>query len=192
MQSRRQHAGASSRRKGFSLVEMILVVAVIALLASVVSSSLDTMLPRERLNTAVRNLTAQLRDTRSESVGRSLEFFVEYDIDGNRYRQVTPFARDGERFREGENREEERLSLSWDQLPPGVEIASVTINGETFTDGRVFARFDPRGAASGHQVVLSQPRYENFYTVEVMALTGTFKFHRGIFIREAPDERDFN
>ena len=77
------------------------------------------------------------------------------------------------------------------RLPDGVEIDSIAISGEIYTQGPVFASFDPRGAASDHQVVLSQPAYENFYTIEVLALTGTFKFHRGSFLREAPDDSDF-
>lgn len=170
----------------------MLVVAVIALMATVVGGSLDSMLPKERLNTAVRNLTALLSNARSESVSRGLEFYVEYDLDEHRYREVTPFSKDGTRFIEEDMTEDERFSLSWQLLPPGVEFSSVSITGELYTDGKCFARFDPRGAASDHQVVLVQPTYDNYYTVEVMALTGTFKFHRGTFIREAPDDGDFD
>ncbi|QDV07137.1 hypothetical protein Poly30_26560 [Planctomycetes bacterium Poly30] len=179
-------------RAGFTLTEMMLVVAVIALMATVVGGSLDSMLPKERLNTAVRNLTALLRNARSESVGRGLEFYVEYDLDEHRYRMVTPFAKDGTRFIQEEMTEDEQFALAWELLPPGVEFASVAITGEIYADGHCYARFDPRGAASDHQVVLAQPAYDNFYTVEVMALTGTFKFHRGIFTREAPDDGDFD
>lgn len=170
----------------------MLVVAVIGLVTVVITGSLDSLLPKERLNTAVRNLTATLRNARSEAVGRSLEFLVEYDIDGDRYRMVTPFSREGERFDEEEMDDQERFAMQWETLPPGVELISVSITGDTFSDGRCFARFDPRGAASDHQVVLAQLQYENYYTIEVMALTGTFKFHRGIFVRTAPDDGDFN
>jgi type II secretory pathway pseudopilin PulG len=171
---------------------MMLVVAVIGLVTVVIGGSLDSLLPKERLNTAVRNLTATLRNARSEAVGRSLEFLIEYDIEGDRYRLVTPFSREGDRFDVEEMDEEERFAMQWNPLPPGVSLISVTITGNSFSDGRCFARFDPRGAASDHQVVLAQLEYDNYYTVEVMALTGTFKFHRGIFVRRAPDDGDFN
>ena len=117
---------------------------------------------------------------------------MEYDIDGDRYRLVTPFSREGERFDVEEMDESERFAMQWQPLPPGVSIASVTITGNTYSDRNCFARFDPRGAASDHQVVLAQLEYENYYTVEVMALTGTFKFHRGIFVRQAPDDGDLS
>ncbi len=169
----------------------MVVAAVIGMGTYIISVSYDAFVPKERLNTAVRTLTAMLRETRSQAISRSLEFFVEYDLDGERYRRVTPFVLGGGRFKEGENEDTERAYGSWMQLPDGVALETVGVAGEVYGTGRVFARFDPRGAASDHQVVLKQPAYENYFTIEVMALTGTFKFHRDVFIREAPDEGDF-
>ncbi len=171
---------------------MLLVIAVIGLMTALVSGSIDSLLPKERLNTAVRNLTAALRNTRSEAVSRSLEFYVEYDLDKHRYRQLTPFSKEGARFIEEDMDEDERVAGEWQNLPPGVEFASVTITGNSFTSEKCFVRFDPRGAATDHQVVLAQPAYDNFYTVELLALTGTFKFHRGVFTRQKPSDGDFN
>ena len=182
---------AVHRRRGFSLMELMLVVAVLGLGPVTVSMSFDAFVPKERLNTAVRALTALLRDTRSQAISRALEFWVEYDLDGERYRRVTPFVIGGGRFREDENEADERIYGVWRKMPDGVELASVAVAGITFTEGTVYARFDPRGAASDHQVVLSQPKYAHFYTVEILALTGTFKFHRGFFERDVPTDSDF-
>ena len=182
---------ARVRRGGFTLAELMVVVAIIGLGTVTVSMSFDSFVPKERLNTAVRGMTAVLRETRSQAISRSLEFFVEYDLDEERYRRVTPFVLGGGRFRPDTDDDSERVYGEWERLPDGVEIDSVAIAGQIYTQGPVFASFDPRGAASDHQVVLSQPAYENFYTIEVLALTGTFKFHRGSFLREAPDDSDF-
>jgi prepilin-type N-terminal cleavage/methylation domain-containing protein len=179
------------RRRGFSLVELMVVAAVIGMGTYIISVSYDAFVPKERLNTAVRSLTALLRETRSQAISRSLEFFVEYDLDGERYRRVTPFVLGGGRFDAEVNDDSERAYGNWQRLPDGVEFEVVAIAGETYDAGPVFARFDPRGAASDHQVVLKQPAYGNFFTIEIMALTGTFKFHRNVFIREAPDDGDF-
>ncbi|MEM6672663.1 MAG: prepilin-type N-terminal cleavage/methylation domain-containing protein [Planctomycetota bacterium] len=187
----RHRRATDAARRGFTLVELMVVVGVVGIGMALVTSSIDSLLPKERLNTGVREMTAVLRDTRSQAIGRGLEFFIEYDLAEERYRRVTPFVLGGGRFDPESDEESERVFGEWSNLPDGVEIESVGMSGEVYTDERVFARFDPRGAASDHQVVLSQPQYENYYTIEVLALTGTFKFHRGIFLREAPNDGDF-
>lgn len=179
------------RRAGFSLVELMMVMALLVLMSTVVGVSLDTFLPKERLNTAIRTLTETLRGLRSESISRSLPYYIEYDLDNERYRSYTPFSRDGGVFREGEDQDEDRTIFAWEPMPDGVEIASVDVAGEIGTEGSMFARFDGSGTASDHIVVLYQPKYDNYFTIEVLALTGTFKFHRGLYTRERAEDGDF-
>ena len=150
----------------------MLVCAVLALMAATVGVSIDSFVPKERLNTAVRQLTERLREARSEAISRSLQFYVEYDLDNHRYRRLTPFSLEGGVFVEGEDDDEERFMTPWQSLPEGVLFDSVVVAGEEGRDGRMFARFDPRGSASGHLVILKQPKFDSFYTVEVLALTG--------------------
>lgn len=182
----------TSRRGGFSLIELMLVGAVIAMMSVTVGVSIDTFVPKERLNTAVRKLTERLRAARSEAISRSLVYYVEYDLNEDRYRRLLPFSVNGGIFREGIDDDDERQNTNWEPLPPGVEFHTVAVAGDIQTDGFMYARFDARGAASDHQIVLTQPKYNNFFTVEILALTGTFKFHRGIYVREAPTDTDFN
>ena len=52
-------------------------------------------------------------------------------------------------------------------------------------------RFDPRGSASDHTIVLLQQPFQYVYTIEVQALTGLIQFHDGEFQRQAPEDRDF-
>ena len=179
--------GPRELRAGFSLIELMVVGMVLAAMSVVVGSSLDTFLPKQRLGTAVRSLTEELRELRSEAISRSLEYYIEYDIDGNRYRRLTPFALEGGVFDE-EDSNDERYATSWKNMPPGVELTAVTLASVTYNDGLVLARFNGRGAASGHTVFLSQPKYDNLYAIEVLALTGTFKFHRGAFERKPPSD----
>lgn len=182
--------GAGANRAGFSLIELMVVGMILAAMTVVAGSSLDTFLPKQRLSSSVRALTEELRTLRSEAISRSLEYYIEYDLDGERYRRLTPFALQGGVFDE-EDTNLERYATPWTNLPPGVEISAVSVAGVSYGDGMVCSRFNGRGAASGHTVFLSQPKYENTYTIEILALTGTFKFHRGVFERNAPDDGDF-
>ena len=179
-------------RAGFTLVEIIVVTVIIALVSTVAGLRIDSILPKERLNTSVRNLADTLRGVRSDAISRSLVFYVQYDLDNERYRVLSPFSLEGGLFEEGEDDDDERFVGPWKDLPDGVELYSFNMAGRTWTAGEeMFARFDGKGTASDHQLVLTQPKYNSFYTVEVLALTGTFKFHQGDFERDAPDDLDF-
>ena len=179
-------------RAGFTLAELLVVISIIGLMTYVVAQSFDALVPSERLNTAVRNMTAVLRDARSDAISKNLPHYVEYDLGQRRYRILYPYSRDIGVFREGVDSEERRLASSWEILPDGVEFHSLVIAGVQYNGTEPYrVLFDPRGSATEHSVVLSQPRYEAFYTIEVFALSGHFRMHDGIWQRPPVDDGDF-
>ena len=187
-----RRATGSERRRGFTIIELMVVLVVMGLIAGGVAMSMEAALPRSRLNSEVRGLAATLQGARSDAIARNAEFLVEYDLDQDAYRVLTPFRLEGGLIGpDAEDAEDQRMALGWHHLADGVEIASVYIGGEQFQEGVARVRFDPLGAASGHAVVFIQPQYENFYTIEVLALTGLIHFHEGLFTREPPDDGDF-
>jgi Tfp pilus assembly protein FimT len=190
--SRRPHVPRAPGRSAFTVAELMVVVLIIGMAAYVVSISVDAILPGERLNSSVRSLGGTLQGTRSDAISRNIELWVEYDLEEERYRIVTPFRAGGGSLVVTEEDDDQRVKLPWELLEKGIEISSVVIAGVGYTDGQVFVRFDPLGMASDHSIILTQPAFENFYTVEVLALTGLIRFHDGVFIREAPQDSDFN
>ena len=174
------------------MIELMLVIVVLGLTTTMVSISYDAMVPGERLNTSVRDLAATIQGARSEAISRNAEFFIEYDLEENRYRLISPFRRGGGMWVPEVDTEEDRYTGEWTKLRPGVELAQVTLAGQVYTDNPpVWVRFDPLGAASDHLVLLVQPDYENYYTIEVLALTGLVRMHDGIFERDYPQDSDF-
>jgi Tfp pilus assembly protein FimT len=172
----------------------MLVVVALGLLATVVYVSWEALLPRTKLNTAVRELAATIQETRSDAISRGAEFWIEYYFEADEshprgYRVVTPFRAGGDGGLAAWD--DERLALAWQPLPGGVEFRSITIDGVQYASGRVQVRFDPRGSASDHTIVLVQMPYENLYTIEVQALTGLIQFHDGEFQRDPPEDKDF-
>ena len=182
-------------RAGFTMVELMIVVAIIGMMTITVSTSIESMLPGERLNTTIRNLSADLRSIRSEAISRGVEFRLIYDLDNERYRWSTPFSLDNGLVREGRDaswEESERIEFSWEVLPEGVEFTSILVAGQPYSTGLVYVSFDPIGTATDHSVIMTQPRYARSFTIEVLALTGLVQMHDGEFIREAPVDGDFN
>lgn len=185
----------SRASRGYTLIELLLVMVALGLLATVVYMSWEAVLPRTKLNTAVRELAATLQETRSDAISRGVPFTLEYYFEEEQghprgYRVVTPFRAGGAGGLATDR--EDRLAMAWKHLPENIEFQSITIDGTLYTKGRCDVRFDPRGSASDHTIVLVQKPYENTYTVEVQALTGFIQMQAGEFVRASPKDSDFN
>jgi Tfp pilus assembly protein FimT len=185
-------SAGGGRRAAFTLVELMVMVIILGMLASLTFVSWRAVLPSTELNSAVRELAGTLSEARSDAIARNAEFQIEYYFEETAehprgFRVITPFRVGGQGGLAHED--EERLARSWIELPESVRFQAITVDGKTFTTGRV--SFDPLGAASDHTIVLVQPEYENRYTIEVLALTGLIRFHDGVFQREPPQEDDF-
>ena len=152
---------------GFTLLELLVVLAIAGLLASLVPSLISAALPGTKLKIASRDLATVLRNSRSMAVsqGRKVDVFVYFDarkyIDGNGN------AHD---------------------LPAGVEIrARDDIDLEAFVaaphtgsfpSDRFRIRFHPDGSSSGAAITLRQGRLA--YTVEVEWLMGNVALSRSL------------
>jgi len=177
------------------MIEVMIVVVIIGVMTITVTTTIESMLPGERLNTSIRNLSADLRSIRSEAISRGVEFRLVYDLDGNRYRWSTPFVL-GEglarQSRDEEWEEVDRMESPWQVLPQGVEFSAIYVASQPYSAGQVFVRFDPVGTASEHSVIMAQPQFNSLFTIEVMPLSGLVQMHDGLYQRQEPVDEDFN
>ncbi|MFT4540480.1 MAG: hypothetical protein ACI841_000744 [Planctomycetota bacterium] len=176
------------------MAEIMVVIVIIAMVSYSVGIAFEAILPGERLNSSVRSLSGVLQSTRSEAIARNAEFWIEYDLEKERYRVHTPYRKGGGRLiaTHDEDELDEQFLLPWNTLEDGIDISSVFIAGELYDDSSVMVRFDPLGSASGHSVILRQPMFNNVFTVEVMALTGSVRLHYEEFFRDVPEDGEFN
>ncbi len=171
------------------MVELMVVIVVIGLIASVVGVSWDRILPGQRLNSAVRGISSRLHSARSEAIARAREYQIVYNFEENKYWMRLPFDEEG-RFQPDP---EKRAKVNVTKLQDGVSFHEITIDGEIYDASKVevFVRFDPLGASNDHTVTLKQDNPERFYTIEVLGLTGLIRFHDGFFQREPPRDLEF-
>lgn len=73
------------RQKGFSLVELMVVVAIIAVMALASTPNIVTGLPKYRVKNAARDLASKMRKARSIAVKKHRDVNVVFDTDNNRY-----------------------------------------------------------------------------------------------------------
>lgn len=180
---------AGAGRQGFSLVEILIVIIILGLMSSLAVVSWQSLVPNQRFNSEVRKLSDVLNGTRSDAIARSRDFYVLYDLENDAYRVRTPF-RQGGGF--ALHDDDDFLFVNErDLTEAGIAITEVRVEDETYTEGDVWIRFDPRGSSAGHSIVLYQEMFNRYFTIEVLPLTGEIRFHDGHFEREPVDEGDF-
>jgi prepilin-type N-terminal cleavage/methylation domain-containing protein len=174
-------------RLGFSMVELLAVIVVLGMIATLVTMNWRAILPRTELHSATRVLASAISGAHSEAIARNAVFRIEYDLDKHRYRVNTPYRLGGGLAAN----DDDRVAQPWVDLPESVQFSRIVIDGVEYRRGMVFVRFDPLGAASGHIITLEQQPTKNAYTIEVQALTGMIDYHEGVFERQPPREEDF-
>lgn len=136
--------------RGFTLIELMVVLAVLALLLTVAVPFFPKALPGAEIKGAARELAAGLRTARSRAITLNREVGFTLDVEGRRF-AVNEV---------GEARE----------LPPDVEISFVTARSELLDETTGVIRFFPDGSSTGGRVSLAHGA--RGYHVDVDWLTG--------------------
>ncbi len=128
--------------KGFSLLELLVVLVIISLAASLVLPSLAGGLSSVRLRTAAREFSATLRCARSLAVSLGKEQVININIDDGKYW-----------LNEDEDNSHE--------LPSDVRFLNVTTQGEEIATGVAGVIFYPMGNSSGSSIFITAGRDKN-------------------------------
>jgi general secretion pathway protein H len=150
---------ATTRRvaRGFTLIEMLVVVVLIALTLTIVSVSVGSGLKGARVKAASRDLVAALRYTRGQAIVKREEKTLSVDVEKRRYR--APDKR-------------------WVELPKDMTMDLLTTRGELEEEGIGRIRFFPDGSSTGGHVDLI--RDEVVWRVQIQWLTGEVKLHENV------------
>lgn len=134
---------------GFSLLEIIVVVGLIALVMSFAAYTLNRQLPGQQLRSSAKELAAELRFTKSQAMitGEAQTF----QINANTREWIGAKNHTGE-------------------LPDSLEIIATTAKREQPEDGVAAIKFFPDGAATGGRIVLQHDTAK--WQVDVKWLTG--------------------
>ena len=137
-------------QKGFTLVELLVVLVILGLLLSLAPAAFDRALPGLQLKEAARDVAAALRQARGLAVRDNREAVLIFDTEARTYRV-------GET---GGPR----------QLDPDIEITLLTAESELTDEFTGGMRFFPDGTSTGGQVKLTRGTRD--YAVRVDWLTG--------------------
>lgn len=145
----RQGARRSPGRAGFTLLETIVVLALIALLTGMVSPLLRSPSKRLRLESAMQAVCATLRSTRARAIASNVEKAVVIDVVNKTY--VSPANVNG-------------------KFPADVSIQLNFANTQYFDDNQGSIVFFPDGSSTGGNLILTLEGAQA--TIDINWLTG--------------------
>lgn len=144
------------RALGYSLLELLVVVALLAAIATLGAAVLGRALPGQELRTTARDLAADLRFTRARAIASGREQVFLLSVDERRWDAA------------GERRGE------WSDA---LQVEATTARQESAGVRTAAVRFFPDGSASGGRVVFRHG--EAAWRVDIAWLTGEVALRRG-------------
>ena len=159
-------------QRGFTLLELVVVVAIMGVVASLVFPALGDGLRRWRLQGAVREVAATLKFARNQSVAGRAPLQVILD----RGRGVYWLDRPGDPARYGPEQAIAR-GVRLFALPKGVRFGDVAAAGPDPGAERVGIVFFPKGSSAGAEVQIVDGQ-GGAYRVSVDSMTGHARVYR--------------
>lgn len=144
------------RPLGFTLLELMLVLAIAGLVLGIALPLMSSALPGVQLNGSARELAAALRYARSRSMATDTEVVVHLDLD---QREVGLTG-----------------STKTINIPQGLEITLDTAQSELTGDRSGAIRFYPQGSSTGGRITLAQG--DRQLRVDVDWLTGRVRLSK--------------
>ncbi len=164
-----------STDSGFTLIELIVVITILAVLASYTLPNLDNFSPKYRLRSAARTVGQTVGWARSLGGGLGKEYVVRYNLDENTITIILPPADDEDPDLDIDSRED----LGAESMPIGIEIDRILhADGDKDEFGIVDIILDEYGSSGTHIAVLTNEN-EASIAVSFRAILGTVEYLPG-------------
>lgn len=155
------------KNKGFSLIELMIVLILISLSVSLVAPSLSRFSKNIELKTATKKVSAILRYTRNEAVHRGKVEQVLFDSSAREVRIRAVEEGEGT----GDEEASGRAGAPKYPLPPGIQIKEIKIPAPQYPTEVPTIEFYPNGSSNGGSIVLDNEGNKG-YKIDVHFLTG--------------------
>jgi len=177
-----------ARRKstgGFTLIEMIVVVMILASMTALAVGKLDFLVPRYRLRAATRQTASILNQARSRAAAIGRDVYVRIYLSEGRYEVLVPMPKEDQPWVPPDTPadlipppEYEFQTAFGGSLPEGPEFVNVILGSEadqTITSGKAQIRVSPFGA--GDHVIVNFRFEDRRSAIRLNGLTGVISFY---------------
>ena len=165
---------------GFTLVELIAVVGIIAVIMTVAATRLDFLIPEYRLRGAAREVGATMKRARTRAIGSGKDVYLEFDLSQNRYWILVPFPRESEEGQPAGSLRWEYQPILQRTLPDGVEFIDVVLSRrERISEGVARVWVSPLGSSNHVIVNLGLRNEDPIKAVQMNGFTGNLSFTNG-------------
>jgi prepilin-type N-terminal cleavage/methylation domain-containing protein len=132
--------GLTSHPRGFTLIELTMVILIIGFLLSLTVPRLRDVVLTDNLKTTVRILTATIRQLRYQAIKDHTEYFLKFDFGSNRFLTDSPYM----------SEEERAVAIKNSFSPPSdVRVIDICFKGEEKkTSGEISISFSKEGYIS--------------------------------------------
>jgi type II secretion system protein H len=165
--------------KGFSLIEIIVVLAILGLSISLVTPSLSQFLRTVELKGAAKKVGGILRYCRSEAVNKGRTVQVLFDSNSREVRIQSNGLAEG---KEEQEKKEDPIPKKAYSLPDRIRIKKVDVISTQSLSDVPLIEFYPNGGSNGGSILLDSEG-RNSYNIEVHFLTGMVKVVKGEGLR---------
>jgi type II secretion system protein H len=163
------------RNRGFSLIELIVVLVILSLSISLITPSLSRFLRTVELKGAAKKVSGILRHSRSEAVNKGLVYQVVFDSDSREIRVQS--LESTEAKKEEKNKKEGEVPQRAYSLPDGIRFEKVDVASPQYSSDLPAIEFYPNGGSNGGSILLDGEG-RNGLSIEVHFLTGIVKVGR--------------
>ena len=163
------------RNRGFSLIEMVVVLVLISLSIALITPSFSRFSQRVELKATAQRVSGSLRYFRSESIQKGKVYQIIFDSGTGeiRIRALEKEEREGERKQEEGKKGTEGAKAPEMRypLPGGIQIKEVKIPSPEFPSDLPTIEFYPTGGSNGGAILL-EIQDQKGYWIKVHFLTG--------------------
>jgi prepilin-type N-terminal cleavage/methylation domain-containing protein len=157
------------KKKGFSLVELTIVLLIIGLSASLVIPSLSHILKAVELTGVAKRVSAILRYGRSKAINSGQVYQILFDSDLGQVGVQLMGSTEG--------KEEGKSQQKIYKLPNGVRIKEIKVDSFQYSTDLPAIEFYPNGGSNGGSVLIGNQE-DKGYKIYVDCLTGSVAIKR--------------